>query len=156
MSGRAGQQQIRIADGVKSGRAAEGAAEFMTAGGFSDVMDNDESRLGGVAQADEGLAESGHGAGVVFILVMSGVEGIDDNDIGLNRTGGVEEVIKAGGGAEQMTRDAGVDEEIGVGAVTNGFAHGGQAESELGRGQFELADKDTLGGRDLKAGVIAA
>lgn len=39
LSRRARQQQIGIADGVKSGRAAEGAAQFMTAGGLADMMD---------------------------------------------------------------------------------------------------------------------
>ena len=37
--GRPGQQQIGIADGMESGRAAEGAAEFIAAGGLSNVMD---------------------------------------------------------------------------------------------------------------------
>ena len=39
LSRRARQQQIGIADGVKSRRAAESAAQFMTAGRLADMMD---------------------------------------------------------------------------------------------------------------------
>ena len=118
-------------------------------------MDDDESGLGRIAQPNQGLTESGHGAGVVFILVVSGVERIDDNDIGLNRTRRVKEVIQAGGGAEHMSRDAGIDKEIGIGAIADGVAHGGQTESKLRSGQFKLADQDSLGGWHVKAGVFA-
>src|ERR1700674_2974012 len=128
----------------------------MTAGRLADMVDNDESGLGRITQPDQGLAESGHGAGVVFILVVSGVERIDDDDIGLNRTCRVEEEIQAGGGTEHMARDAGIDKESGIVAITDRFAHGGETESKLGSGQFELADQDTFEGRDLKPSVVAA
>ena len=40
LSRRARQQQIGIADGVKSGRAAKSAAQFMTARGLADMVDS--------------------------------------------------------------------------------------------------------------------
>src|SRR5207244_12470513 len=45
---RARQQQIGIADGVKSGRAAESAAQFMTAGRLAEMVDDDESGFGSI------------------------------------------------------------------------------------------------------------
>ena len=64
-------------------------------------------------------------------------------------------MIQSGCRAEHMARDASIDEEIGIGAVADGFAHRGQAESELRRGQFELADQDAFGRRDFKPRVFA-
>src|SRR5207249_11761294 len=122
---------------MKSRRAAESAAQFMTARGLADMMDDDEGGPGRIAQADQGLTESRHGACVVFILVVSGIERIDDDDIGLNRTRRVQEVIQTGGGAEHMAGDAGIDKEVRIGAVADGSAHGGQTESKLWSWQFE-------------------
>src|SRR2546426_1564333 len=102
----------------------------MAAGRLADMVDNDESGLRRIAQPDQGLTKSGHGAGIVFILVVSGVERIDDDDIGLDGTRGLEEVIQAGGGTEHMSGDSRVNKEIGIGAVANGLTHRGQAESK--------------------------
>jgi hypothetical protein len=54
-----------------------------------------------------------------------------------------------------MARDARIDKEIQIGAITNGLTHRGQAESKLRRGQFELADQDTFGGGHVKPRVLA-
>src|SRR5260370_20494631 len=102
---------------MKSGRAAESAAEFIAARRLADMMNHDESGLGDIAQPHQRLTQSRHGAGVVFILVMSGVERIDDDDLGLNRARGSKEVIQSGGGAEHMAGDAGGGEGIWVRAV---------------------------------------
>jgi hypothetical protein len=41
------------------------------------LTENDkESGTGGIPQAQQGLAQGGHGAGIVFILVVGGVERI--------------------------------------------------------------------------------
>src|SRR3989449_10982018 len=106
----------------------------MAAGRLADMVDNDESGLRRIAEPDQGLTESGHGAGVVFILVVSGVERIDDDDVGLNRACGVQEVIEAGRGTEHMARDARIEKEIVICALADSFTHGGQAESKLRRG----------------------
>ena len=141
---------------MESGRAAESTAEFVASGGFADVMDDDESGVGLVAEAEQGLAKSGHGAGVVFVLIVSGVERVDDKDFGLDRTGGVKEVIQAGGGAEQMAAGAGVDKEIGIGAIADALAHSGEPESKLRSRQFKLKDQDAARSRDVETGVVAA
>src|SRR5207249_2346605 len=80
---------------------------------------------------------------------------IDDDDIGLNRTCRVEEVIQAGRGTEHMAGCARIDEEIRVCAIADGLAHGGQTESKLRSGQFELADQDAFWRWDMKPSVFA-
>src|SRR6516164_7739764 len=128
----------------------------MAARRLFEMVDNNQGRLGSITQADQSLTESGHGARIVFVLIVSGVERIDDDDIGTNGTGRLKEVIQAGCGTEHMARDAGVDEEIRVGAIADSFAHGGQTQSKLRGGQFKLTDQNALGSRDMKASVLAA
>ena len=49
---RADQQQIRITDGMQCAGAAESAANLITADGFSDVMNDDQGGVRGIAQAE--------------------------------------------------------------------------------------------------------
>jgi hypothetical protein len=127
----------------------------MAARRLFDMVDNNERGVGIIAQPDQSLAKSRHGARVVFILIVSGVKRIDDDDVGLNGTGGLKEVIQAGRGTEHVTGGTRIDEEIGVGAIADGCAHGGQTQSKLRRGQFELTDQDAFLGWDMKARVLA-
>src|SRR5215471_6375578 len=79
---RSGQQQITVADGVQGAGAAEGAADLVATDGFSHVMDHDEGGAGSFAQAQQTLAQGRHGAGVVFILIVGGVERVQEDDVG--------------------------------------------------------------------------
>ena len=85
---RAPQQQIAVADGVQGTGAAKGASDLVPSHGFAHMVDHDQGGSGALAQAEQTLAQSGHGAGVVFVLIMSGVERIEHEDLGLCRPGG--------------------------------------------------------------------
>ena len=54
----------------------------MAASRLFDMVDNNQGRLGSIAQPDQSLTESGHGARIVFVLIVSRVERIDDDNIG--------------------------------------------------------------------------
>ena len=77
-----GQQQVAVAHGMQGAGAAEGAADLVTADGFAHVMHHDERGARSIAQAQQALAQSGHGARVVFILIVGGVERVQDDDLG--------------------------------------------------------------------------
>jgi hypothetical protein len=61
---------------MQGARAAKGAADFFSGDGLAHVVDHDESSMGCVVQAEQGLAESCHGARVVFVLIVGRVERI--------------------------------------------------------------------------------
>jgi hypothetical protein len=46
--------------------------------------------------------KAGHGAGIVFILIMRGVERVENQDLGGSGPRGGDKVIQTLGGAEQM------------------------------------------------------
>src|SRR2546428_13109963 len=102
---------------MQSAGAAESAADFITAGGFADMMHHDESGSRGIAQPEQRLTKSRQGARVVFILIMGRVERIEDDDLRFSRTCGSEEVIQAGRGTEQMIHLTRIAEQIRVGSV---------------------------------------
>ena len=99
---RAPQQQIAVADGVQGTGAAKGASDLVPSHGFAHMVDHDQGGSGGLAQAEQTLAQSGHGAGVVFVLIMSGVERIEHEDLGLCRPGGGKKMIQTVVSAQQM------------------------------------------------------
>jgi hypothetical protein len=74
---------------------AKGAADFFSGDGLADVVHNNQSRMGGIAQTEQSLTESRHGAGVVFILIVSRVERVQDDHLGGGSLGGGEEVIQS-------------------------------------------------------------
>src|SRR6202521_1210055 len=78
-------------------------------------MHHDERRLGSIAQAQQGLAQRRHGARVVFILIVSGVKRVQDDDFGGGSLSGGEEVIQSLRRAEQMAGGVGVDQEVEIG-----------------------------------------
>ena len=82
------QQQITVADRVPGARAAKGAADLVAADGFADVMHDDERGAGGFAQSQQTLAQGRHGTRVVFVLIVRGVERVENNDLGRGRAGG--------------------------------------------------------------------
>ena len=57
-------------------------------------MHDHQSRMGGVAQTEERLTEGGHGAGVIFILIVSRVERVEHDDFGSSGAGSNYEVIQ--------------------------------------------------------------
>src|SRR6266480_900617 len=50
---RPGEQQITVAHRMQGARAAKGAADLVTADGFADMVHDDESSAGGIAQAQQ-------------------------------------------------------------------------------------------------------
>ena len=104
------------------------------------MMDYDERRPRGIAQAQQGLAQCRHGASVVFILIVSRVERVQDDDLGGSGLGGGEEMVHSLGCAEQMAGSAGVDQEMVVRGGPHRSPHDRQAADKLLDGKFELAD----------------
>jgi hypothetical protein len=56
---------------------------------------HDERSFGFVAQVQKGLAQGGHSPRIVFILVVCGVEGVQDDDLGSSLSCGVKEVFES-------------------------------------------------------------
>src|SRR2546421_4473079 len=100
---------------MQSARAAERAADLITTDGFFYVMHDDQSCVRGIAQAEQSLAEGSHGARIVFVLIVSRVQGVENDYIGFGGTDRAQEVIQPARCAEQMAGGFGVDEEIGIG-----------------------------------------
>jgi len=76
------EQQVTVADRMQSAGAAEGAANLVAADGFADMMHHHQSGAGRVPQAQQGLAQRRHGARVVFVLIVGGVEQVENDDFG--------------------------------------------------------------------------
>jgi hypothetical protein len=89
---------------MQSTRAAKGAADFFAGNGFSGMVDDNQSSLSGIAQVQQCLAESRHSAGVVLILIVSGVERIEHDDFGSRSPGGEYEMMETLGCTEEMSR----------------------------------------------------
>ena len=111
---RAGEQHVTVADGVQRPAAAEGAADLIAADGLAQVVNDDQGGLGYVAQPQQCLAESSHGARVIFILIVSGVERIQNNDLRGGGLGRGQKVVEPLGAAEEMTGGASIDEQVGI------------------------------------------
>jgi hypothetical protein len=43
---------------------------------------HDEKGAGGIAQVQQGLAQGRHGAGIIFVLIVRGVERVENQDLG--------------------------------------------------------------------------
>jgi hypothetical protein len=82
--------------------ATKSAANLVAADRLADMVHNDESGAGGIAQAQQRLAQGGHGTGIVFILIVGGVERVENQDLGGSRPRGGDKVIQTLRGAEQM------------------------------------------------------
>ena len=67
------------------------------------MVHDDERSLRVIAEAEEILAKSAHGAGVVFITVMCGVQGVEDDDLSLDISSDAEEVIEPLVSIEQIS-----------------------------------------------------
>jgi hypothetical protein len=61
---------------------------------FSHMVDDDESGAGSIAQPQQGLAQRSHGAGIVLILIVRGIERIEDDDFSGCGTRRGEEMIQ--------------------------------------------------------------
>src|SRR3989441_10247265 len=96
--------------------AAKGAANLVAADGFADMMHHDESGAGSVAQPQKGLTQGRHGARIVFVLIVRGVERVENNDLGGSGPRGGHEVVQALRGAEQMTGGARVHQKMLIGS----------------------------------------
>ena len=90
-----GEEHVRISDGMKGARTSEGGSDFVPRYGFFHVVYHNERSFGFVAQLQKGLAQGGHSACIVFILVVCGVEGVQDDDLSLSLVCGVKEVFES-------------------------------------------------------------
>jgi len=90
-----GEEHVRISDGMKGPRTSEGGSDFVPRYGFFHVVYHNERSFGFVAQFQKGLAQSGHSPCIVFILVVCGVEGVQDDDLSLSLVCGVKEVFES-------------------------------------------------------------
>ena len=111
---------------------------------------------GSIAQTQQRLAQGGHGARIVFVLIVRGVERVENNDFGGGGARGGHKVIQTLGGAEQMAGGARVYQKMLIGRRSQGAAHDGQAADKLRHGQFELADEDPARRGDRKADAVRA
>src|SRR5579885_2236292 len=74
---------------------AERAADFIAAYGFADVVHHDQRCVRSLAQSQQALAESGHSARIVFVLVVRGIERVQNNDLGGRRPGSRQKVLQS-------------------------------------------------------------
>src|SRR5204862_7377210 len=74
--------------------------------------------------------------------IVSGVERVQDDDLGGGSLGGAEEVMQSLRRAEQMAGGAGVDQEIEIRGGAHSSSHDRQTADKLRDGKFELADQD--------------
>ncbi len=103
-------------------------------------------------QAQQTLAQSGHGAGVVFVLIMSGVERIEHEDLGLCRAGGGQKMIQTVVSAQEMPGGAGIHPEIVIGGRAERLAHLSQSSRKGLQGKLELTEQDPSRSGNVKAG----
>src|SRR5207245_3931610 len=83
---------------------------------------HDQSGARSVAQAQQRLAQRCHGARVILVLIVRGVERIQNNDFGRGRLCGGHEMTETLGGAEHMPGGASVrSEERRVGKKARGW-----------------------------------
>jgi hypothetical protein len=120
------------------------------------MVHDHQSGAGSVAQVQQRLAQGRHGARIVFILIVSGVERVEDDDLGSGSLGSGEEVIRSLGCAEQMAGSAGVDQKVEIRGASNSSPHDREAADKLRDGEFELADQDASRSRDGKPGAVRA
>ena len=97
------EQDVAVAYGVQGAGPPESAADFVATDGFAHVVDYDQCCSRSIAQAQQALAQSGHGAGVVFILIVGGIQRVQDNDLCGGRLRGGEEVLQPLRCTEQKT-----------------------------------------------------
>ena len=128
--------------------ATKGTADLVTRDGFADMMHDDESGPRSIAQTQQRLAQSRHGTRIVFVLIVSGVKRVQDDNLGGGGLGRQEKVVHPLGCAEQMAGGTGIDQKMLIRGRPHGFPHDGQAINELRYGKFELTDQDTARSRD--------
>ena len=76
------------------------------------MVHDDKGGVRSLPQAQQGLTERGHGAGIVLVLVVCGIERIQDDDLGVRGARRCQEVLEALGSAEQMADGADIDEQV--------------------------------------------
>ena len=153
---RPGEQHITVAHGMQRAGATKGAADLVTRDGFADMMHHDERGPRSIAQTQQRLAQRRHGARVVFVLIVSGVKRVQDDDLGGGGLRGGEKVIHPLGRAEQMAGRAGIDQKILIRGRPYSFPHDRQAVDKLRDRKFELTDEDTARRRDGESGAMRA
>jgi hypothetical protein len=108
------------------------------------------------SQAQQALAESRHGARVVFILIVGGIERVQDNDLRDGCLRRREEVLHPLRCAEQMAGGACIDEQVLIRSVAHCSAHDREAADKLWDRQLELTDQHAAQGRHRKAHPVGA
>src|SRR6516162_1331731 len=105
---------------------AESAANLMPADGLADMVHHHQSGAGSIAQPQQRLAQRGHGAGIVFILIMGGIERVENNDFSLGGARGGHKMMQPLRGTEEMPGSACVYQEMLIGSGPQRAAHHGE------------------------------
>ncbi len=134
-----GEKQVRIADGMKCPRPSEGRSDFVSRDGFFDVVYHDERSFCFITQAQKCLAQGGHRPGIVFILVVGGVEGVQDDDLSFGLFCSVKEVFESFCGGKEVSLGTGIDEKPVIGGNSERLPHGIESSDELFGWELELA-----------------
>ena len=116
-------------------------------------MNDDQSCLGGVTKAQQRLAERGHGARVIFVLVVGGIQRIQDDDFRFGGLGRGQEVIESLGCVQEMARGTSIDEQVLIRRLTQRLTHLSQARGKLLGGKLKLANQHTTRHGNLEAGA---
>jgi hypothetical protein len=141
---------------MQGAETTEGAADFITANRFAYMMHHHQSGARGVAQPQQRLTQSRHRPRIVFVLIVRGIERIENNDFSGGGARGGHKVGESLRRAEQMALGACVHQKLLIGGCAQRTPHDGKAADELRDGKFELTDQDTARRRDGKADAVRA
>ena len=120
------------------------------------MMHHDERGSRSIAQTQQRLAQSRHGTGIVFILIMSGVKRVQNDDLGSGGLRSREEVIHPLRCTEQMAGRTSIDQQVLIRSRSYGFPHGGQAVDKLRDRKLELTDEHTARRGDGESAAMRA
>src|SRR5262249_4643335 len=96
-------EQETVAHRMQCAGTTQGATDLVTGNGFSDMMHHGERGPRGIAQTQQRLAQSRHSAGIVFVLIVSRVKRVQNDDLSGGGLRGGEKVIHPLRCAEQMS-----------------------------------------------------
>ena len=82
------EQQVTVAHSMQGAGATESTADLVTPDRLSDMVNHDQRGAGSFAQPQQTLTQRGHGTRIVFVLIMRGIQRVQNDDLGRSRTCG--------------------------------------------------------------------
>src|SRR5579862_4563379 len=134
--------------------ATKSATNLVTADRFANMMHHHKCGTRSIAQSQQRLAQCGHGPRIVLVLVVCGIERIENDDICRSRLCRRHEMVETLCGAKQVAGGARVHQKMLIGGCAESAPHDGEAADELRHGQLELADQYAAWRRHGKANVV--